>query len=149
MNKLFISLIVFGVGLLSSALIQAQTATVYFYYDDAGNRTDRITVENTTKSNEKSVTTDNTDKEEDETGEQTVTVFPNPVTSALTVKISGKVFEEEVDVVFSDISGKVLKQISTAEREIEIDVRDLACGTYFISVVSDNKKSDFTIIKEN
>jgi hypothetical protein len=61
-------------------------------------------------------------------------VYPNPVQHTLNYVSS----EEITEVMISDISGKVVKMISTDAKQGQIEVGDMADGLYFIRLQAAN-----------
>ena len=68
-------------------------------------------------------------------------VYPNPTAKLLNVVISSPV-DNKVNIVVTDITGKVVKtqaaQISVGNNNSQIDVSNLATGTYLMKVMCSN-----------
>lgn len=75
--------------------------------------------------------------DEPEVIEPIISIFPNPVTDFLTVKISG-----EQDLLLTDILGRKLKSISFIN-QVEIDFSSFAKGAYFLHL----KGGTYKVIK--
>jgi endonuclease I len=65
------------------------------------------------------------------------TVLPNPVTNVLVMQFN-QVIDANATLQIVDLSGRLLKQLTVAglQQNIQIDVQDLAAGTYVIRLVN-------------
>ena len=66
----------------------------------------------------------------------TLTLFPNPANSYVTITVSG--FNGEVEVQIVDLNGRTVSELRTQSSELTLDVSELAQGAYFVRVVSEN-----------
>ena len=62
----------------------------------------------------------------------TLTLFPNPASSVVTVTVSG--FDGEVAVQIVDLNGRTVSELRTQSSELTLDVSELAQGAYFVRV---------------
>ena len=78
-----------------------------------------------------------------------VTVYPNPTTDYLTVKVENYETTNLQYMVF-DINGKLLQKVKATGTETKIETNNLVPANYFVKVL-DNKKEIkvFKIIKTN
>ena len=67
----------------------------------------------------------------------TLTLFPNPASSNVTVTVSG--FEGEVTVEIVDLNGKRVAEQRTQNSELTIDVTAMAQGAYFVRVTGERQ----------
>ena len=67
----------------------------------------------------------------------TLTLFPNPASSNVTVTVSG--FEGEVTVEIVDLNGKRVAEQRTQNSELTIDVTTMAQGAYFVRVTGERQ----------
>jgi hypothetical protein len=74
------------------------------------------------------------------------TVFPNPVTDKLNIKIDDLRGIAEIRVF--DINGKLLLQQRSTSINTQLDVSKLATGMYIIKVMNDGKESAMKVVKE-
>jgi hypothetical protein len=74
-----------------------------------------------------------------------VQVFPNPVSSILTIR-NNKLFDLSITIL--DINGKLIQSKSSNQSTIEIDVKNNTSGIYFVSVLSETKSSIYKIVKK-
>ena len=65
----------------------------------------------------------------------TLTLFPNPASSVVTVTVSG--FDGEVEVQIVDMNGRTVSELRTQNSELTLDVSELAQGPYFVRVTGD------------
>ncbi|RRJ92440.1 T9SS C-terminal target domain-containing protein [Paenimyroides tangerinum] len=70
--------------------------------------------------------------------------YPNPVEDLLTISYSDRILLIEV----FDLLGKRVKVKSTDDKEVNIDLSDLASGTYMIQLKTENKSQFLKIIKK-
>lgn len=76
---------------------------------------------------------------------ETVLIYPNPVSDNLCIKASG---QDSVDkIILSDTQGRNLKEVNFAGNEVNISLKDLAAGAYFVKVISNTKTETRKIIK--
>ncbi len=77
----------------------------------------------------------------------TMSVFPNPTVSAITLQIDDLSLDD-LHYQLHDISGKIIAAVDLTETRTEIPMGSLAAGTYYLSV-SDSEQSlqTFPIIK--
>jgi hypothetical protein len=73
-----------------------------------------------------------------------IILYPNPVQSTNTITIESSAFEKannSLSVVIRDISGAIVQEeiVSTAGDQLQINTQDLLRGTFFVSVLSNNK----------
>jgi hypothetical protein len=66
-----------------------------------------------------------------------LTLFPNPAASSVTVTVSG--FEGEAMVEVVDMNGRTVSRQTTANHQLSIDVSNLAQGAYFVRVTGDRQ----------
>ncbi|MCB0410687.1 MAG: T9SS type A sorting domain-containing protein, partial [Flavobacteriales bacterium] len=72
-----------------------------------------------------------------------VEIYPNPTNDYFKIAFNKEV-ETELKVI--DVNGKTIKLIHVAGKEAEINVRDVASGTYFISLYIENRDINGIII---
>ena len=66
-----------------------------------------------------------------------LTLFPNPASSSVTVTVSG--FEGEAMVELVDMNGRTVSRQTTANYQLSIDVSNLAQGAYFVRVTGNRQ----------
>ena len=64
----------------------------------------------------------------------TVSLYPNPASTSVTLGLEG--FEGEVNVDIVDMNGRVVYTTSTTTSTMVVDVNDMPQGAYFVRVVS-------------
>ena len=75
-------------------------------------------------------------------------VYPNPATSYLHLKVENEKFKD-INYVLYDINGKHLNKQKLLDNETTIDMSNLVHGTYFLRVSEKNKEvNTFKIIKK-
>lgn len=74
--------------------------------------------------------------------------YPNPASDVLTIMLPGS-YSGKAKVGISNMLGEVFSGTMLASNgRIDLDVNDLACGVYFISVTIDNKQYMQRFVKE-
>lgn len=78
-----------------------------------------------------------------EINENTASIYPNPASSTIYVRVNGNY--SELNVIISNIHGQIVKQVNNS---LEINVEDVKAGIYFINVVVDGKQLVKKIVLE-
>ncbi|MEO8762989.1 MAG: S8 family serine peptidase [Ginsengibacter sp.] len=75
-------------------------------------------------------------------------IFPNPVTSRLTVKTNSS-FMNEKDVTVLDVNGRILlvKAVFKSAQTIDLNVSGLAKGTYFVRIRQEANSKTISFVK--
>lgn len=71
------------------------------------------------------------------------TVYPNPVTNRLFVQMHHDNFEA-YEIELSDVSGKILKTVSSLEIIATLEINDLSDGVYFVKVLVKSKQGNYS-----
>ena len=148
---------------LSAPLFAQQT--VYYKYDDAGNRTRRslsssklLTVPDT--SNKKTVEEEintfilTSQQPEQTAGIETTTtgdikVFPNPVQEKLNIQFSNMASDAGYRILLYDGSGKLFYNGQSNAEHSEIDMQNAGAGAYYLVIVGhDGRRNYWKMIKE-
>ena len=79
-----------------------------------------------------------------ENGSMTVTVYPNPVTSELTVNTNSS----EYQVNIYSITGALIRTMNNCSNTTRINVEDLPCGVYVIRLTDGNNVETSRFIKQ-
>jgi plastocyanin len=80
--------------------------------------------------------------------ELTTKMYPNPATDRIFIE-TGEVNGSEIYVSIFDITGKLKQQVlKPSESKIELDIRNLSNGLYFVELKSNNKKSLLKLVKQ-
>lgn len=131
-----------------SAIVTASGQSVRFSYDKSGNRTSRtstITLKSTSSSEDQAKLVETF---ADQVGEHGIKIYPNPVTTELTVEIQG--MDENIDASISiiDQAGRlVISQIKATGSNL-IDLSRLSPGNYFMVIRVGNQNTKWNIVKE-
>jgi hypothetical protein len=130
--------------LISSAWCSAQT-TVYYQYDDAGNRIHRgiipLQSARPDSSNQKKVF-------EDDLGNKKVLIYPNPTHGQLQIELQGFDKEIKTNLFLYNLSGTLLTSKSITNSSEIIDLSTNPVGMYILKIVWGDKTSEWKIIKE-
>lgn len=74
-----------------------------------------------------------------------ISAFPNPASDFVTIKL-GKEITACAEI--SDASGKLISKTNLSALQTNLDVKPLAAGIYFVSIISDNNRiKQFKLIK--
>ena len=89
----------------------------------------RLDIGSTKKITKKAIKSGNTSRLEDIQSDSKFIVFPNPTTGRINIPLSGV-----KTIVITDLSGKMVKSITTDQNEISLS--DLAAGQYELSILT-------------
>ena len=139
-HKINLSIIV--AFLLISTGLFAQN--IGFGYDAAGNRTSRFIIR--LKNNAVNDTTRLAD--EDLLNGMKIIIKPNPTSGVFNVLIPKTDKEQVIKIYLHDVSGKVLFKNENCANNTLIDISTRENGMYVLSVIVNNEKRTWKIIKE-
>lgn len=74
-------------------------------------------------------------------------IYPNPASTIINIIISD-LSNSSSSISIYDVTGRIVKTVSTSERTLSIDRGDLRSGIYFIKVVIGNKELSKKIVLE-
>ena len=75
-----------------------------------------------------------------------VKLYPNPTTGIFTIDLGNEIENSEISI--HDLNGRLIKVFYKSNKSlIDIDL-ELDLGLYFVTVISDNKKSIFRLLKK-
>jgi hypothetical protein len=77
---------------------------------------------------------------------ETVTVFPNPVTDVLHVEVFGAT--DKASVVLTDLSGKVISPLTLSNGKAEFSTANLATGVYFVKFTDGSVNQTIKVDKQ-
>jgi len=134
-------------GLLASLFLfqlTARSQVVSFGYDDAGNRTSRFVIR--LKNNAVNDTTRLADA--DLLNGMKIIIKPNPTSGVFNVQIPKTDEKQVIKIYLHDVSGKVLFKNENCTNNTLIDISTRENGMYILSVMVNNEKRTWKIIKE-
>ena len=70
-------------------------------------------------------------REENNTLENTFSIYPNPANNFITIETD---FSTKKTIYLTDALGQIVKTITTSENNITIDLQGIASGVYFIKM---------------
>ncbi|NLJ43462.1 MAG: T9SS type A sorting domain-containing protein [Bacteroidales bacterium] len=143
MKQLFILL------LLAFTSLSSIGQTPKFWYDASGNRTSRKIVLGS--KSESGVETDNkkpTETFTDQIGESSISIYPNPAKSQITVEIQGMEENKGDMISLFDQSGRLVLTLSNLTYSNNLDLSNLKTGMYFMVIKLKNNTTKWSIIKE-
>lgn len=77
-----------------------------------------------------------------------INAFPNPTDRDVTIVIDNfENVKEDANFVLIDNEGKTLQQFRITNQKTIVDMSNCAAGTYYLNVIADGKKLNFTVIK--
>jgi hypothetical protein len=162
--KPFLPTLIIAMLLAFADSISAQD-TIYYGYDDSGNRTIRTiklseipskgeTVYQNYNAEESNTSQESNTAEEkkevfnDVLGEQKITIYPNPTRGQLNVIITGSDFSKNSGIYVYNLSGRLLIRQSPVTGNDIIDLSPYIKGMYVLKIILGDKTSDWKIIKE-
>ncbi|PKP48717.1 MAG: hypothetical protein CVT94_07560 [Bacteroidetes bacterium HGW-Bacteroidetes-11] len=143
MKQVILSLLLFLCALIG---VQAQTQTVVFEYDAAGNRELRIIAKKITKAD----TLFNTDSLFAEIPEAPINglrVYPNPARESVNIEFS-TLPEAKVEFSLSDINGRLLEKGKITEALTPLNLQNIGKGTYLLLIKAGAENEKYKIIKQ-
>ncbi|WP_299247635.1 RICIN domain-containing protein [uncultured Aquimarina sp.] len=75
-------------------------------------------------------------------------LFPNPTNSILNIKIPTNNSGKSIQIRVYDFMGKLIKQTTSKENLIKINLENISSGNYFIRIINDKKSYDSFFIKK-
>ena len=118
---------------------------ISFNYDASGNRTSRTIEFEALKSGR---IAEQTDPYEEQTGEGTIKIFPNPTEGQLSVKLIDFESLENARIQIFDLTGKRVYDNVRISHNNFIDISDVAIGTYVMKIKVGETINEWKIIKK-
>ncbi len=139
-------IIFFLILLLSALTVKAQQQLSYAY-DAAGNRVSRTIVMTTLSA---SATTNQTDSVyfEEMLAEKMIKLYPNPVESELTIRITGYESSFQGEYALFNMGGIMLSRNRITSETTLVDMNRYMPGTYLLNITLRGEKSVWKIIKQ-
>lgn len=136
--------------------VMAQTNTVYYSYDDAGNRDYRgpeikLTSKKSAQIIDSTATLENQPEEnlvEEKLGETVVKIYPNPTRGQLRVEITGFDPAQQSAIYLYTLSGTMVTAKQPLTGDDVIDLSSNPLGTYILKLKLGEKVSEWKVIKE-
>ena len=141
----FATIILFCVAVPAKAaapLSLADTSVVYTY-DQAGNR---ITREVVYLKSVKAVGSEPV-VHQDQLGDTKITISPNPNGGKFTLKVTGIAGKINMKIYLYSISGALIYENQNPEMSTEIDISNRPNGMYVLSLIIENKRKTWSIIR--
>jgi len=138
--------------MLASIGLRAQT--IGYEYDASGNRIKRYVVTLAAKAK---LVADSTSAEESlkpeegvmqEAGERSFVVYPNPTRGQIALEIKGSQPKQAGKLLLYSGTGTLLQNLSTRGSLTPVDLTRYPAGNYLLVLVLEDKKYNWTIIKE-
>jgi len=140
--KKFISFIAFTMLMMGSITGYAQN--IGFGYDDAGNRTSRFVIH----LKDKPVKDTASLAREDLLNGMAIVIKPNPTDGVLNVQILKTDNNQVIKIYLHDVAGKLLFKNEHCTNNTLVDITNRENGMYILSVMVNNEKRTWKIIKE-
>lgn len=140
MKRIFIILLLLPVAWLMPA------QRMNYVYDNAGNRIRRVIVLEQPQRAKKEAQTPEYYTET--MGDKTIKLYPNPVTTSLTITITGYEKVPEGSYVLFDTQGKVLLNRSLASANFSIDMSEYRAGNYVLRIAIEGETTTWKVIKK-
>ncbi|MDD4991604.1 MAG: T9SS type A sorting domain-containing protein [Paludibacter sp.] len=135
--------------LLLSFSIQGicQSNVVSYSYDNAGNRISRRVVVYSTNLTHAKKIVDPAPVEE-QLGERSIKVFPNPTKGALAVEITGGSDKDPLRIILYNADGKQLLNKQVQQGTTPVNMAGYPAAYYILRVEAGEKVTEFKIIKQ-
>lgn len=139
--------------LLSLDFIFLAGQPIHYDYDDSGNRVKRYIILGKGGSSEDKISKEfeeskKTEEYEDELGELTIKIFPNPTKGQLYVEIEGLSSEQTIDYQVFSQTGLLLNTKRKNGIQFTIDMEKYSSGIYILRLMIEGKISQWKILKE-
>jgi hypothetical protein len=132
---------------------------ISYLYDAAGNRTDRLLTLNSTPLTKSgsiyNAETDSLKKDyepkdifNDQVGESKITIYPNPTSGQLVVKLEGQEEGIPVSLKVYSLGGKLVFNRDHAGIFTNVDISGNPPGIYILKIKAGDKSSEWKIIKK-
>ncbi len=152
------SLILVSVIVLVGAMLTVNGQnTISYSYDNSGNRNSRtITVAksaliNTNQETEGSLNNQEQSKKnihQDELNNVRFSIYPNPTRESVEIETENLPLESKGMVMIFDVKGVLILKQDLTPHSTNLDLSQLAAGTYVLKVFIDSKVSEWKLIKE-
>lgn len=140
-------LLLFLIFCLGTFTLQLQAQSMISYaYDMAGNRISRKIVPLNSSPSHVKKGEDSVPVEE-QMGERTIKVFPNPTKGALAVDITGGDDKDELRIILYNADGKQLQNKKVEQGTTPINMSTYPVAYYILRVVAGEKATEFKIVK--
>lgn len=125
-----------------SCLSMAQTESIQYTYDNAGNRIkrERVLIINPVPMRKAAPEVQKMD-------EKVVLVYPNPTRGEFKIEME-LAEKDEVSAVLFDNQGKMLKSIDIKHSTTEVSIHNMPEGIYFLKVLYNDEVYEWKIIKQ-
>jgi hypothetical protein len=74
-----------------------------------------------------------------------INVYPNPATDKITIGVDGAYVNTKAEIV--DVHGRLIRTITLTQEETEVNISQLASGTYMLKLMSGEKATTVELIK--
>jgi hypothetical protein len=143
------SILLIFVMCVFSYFLQAQSFE--YSYDDAGNRIQRKVLELKSAEQQDNATAEASADDaffNEEMGNYSLNVFPNPATSSINISISGDNTAEDMLIELRDLQGRLLLSQKAILGTSKLDLSNHAAGAYILHIRIGEELSVWKIIKE-
>ncbi|WP_405206913.1 RICIN domain-containing protein [Aquimarina sp. LLG6339-5] len=79
--------------------------------------------------------------------ESNMILYPNPTNGLLNIKIPNKYLDKSVQIKVYDFMGRLIKEVTSTNDLIQINVENIPSGNYFVRVINGKKSYNSFIIK--
>lgn len=135
-----IILICFATQAKAAPVLSADT--ISYGYDQAGNRISREIILL------KSTKVDQPVDYKDNLGTTKITISPNPNGGQFTLSVTGVTTKTDMKIYLYNLSGNLIYKNQLPQTTTEIDISNQPNGMYVLTLIIENKKKTWKIIKE-
>jgi len=133
--------------LLGLSLSLSAQSHISFSYDNNGNRTSRTLIVIVLKSGQLTFPVDPAKLEEQQEVNQGITIYPNPATTMMMIKIDGYNDILPKCITIYNLSGIILYKFENPGTENEIDLTAIEDGIYLMRISIGPESFSYKIIK--
>lgn len=139
--------------LASISRLHAQTCKVKIYYDNNGNRIQRVVECPSEHPNPSSVELRSGKKQLNNMvaiAAGSYQVYPNPAANKVNIRLNTELLQSNCGITLTDLTGKVLYQQRSINNPVsEIDLQGYADGTYFVIISTNSDRHTVKIVKQS
>ena len=138
-------------GIASSVFSQNR---VNYTYDAAGNRLSGVSSQlrmAAITDEDTELTDEDTELQEiysDKIDRSNIRIYPNPTKGILKIEIIRTTEENPIHIQLYDMSGRIIINEQNATSFTDLNISDKPAGTYILKIFSDNRTTNWKIIKQ-
>ena len=145
-SKYYIPLLLLGIA----SNVFSQNNRVNYTYDAAGNRLSGLSsqLRMAAVADYEDEDADTQEIYFDEINQSNIRIYPNPTKGILKVEITPATEGSPIHIQMYDMWGRIFVNEQNASPFTDLDISDQPAGTYILNIFSDNRNTQWKIIKQ-